>query len=36
MNSSNCHAGQKLKPANWPAKVADALRRLMVYEKGEP
>jgi hypothetical protein len=27
---------RKLKPANWPAKVADALKRPIVYENGEP
>jgi hypothetical protein len=27
---------QRPKPANWPAKVADALKQPIVYENGEP
>jgi hypothetical protein len=28
--------GQKPQPANWPAKVADALKRQIVYENVQP
>jgi hypothetical protein len=30
------HPGQCPNPAGWPAKVADALKRPIVYENDEP